>query len=105
MSQELIRISRSFTAIYKIHTLESEKEQWRKNIEEISRHLDTEPILSQSEELTFEQQEWLEFRMARPFPKPYRPWPKTKKEFKYEYKTLSFAEDLASVEPLEETDD
>ena len=63
MSQELIRVSRSFTAIYKIHTLESEKEQWRKHIEEL-------PI--QAEELTFEQQEWLEFRMAGPFPKPYR---------------------------------
>ena len=72
MSQELIHVSRSLTAIYKIHTLDSEKEQWRKHIEEISRHLDTEPI--QAEYPTFEQQVWLEFRMARPFPKPYRPY-------------------------------
>ncbi len=47
------------------------QERAMKYIAEISKHLATEPI--QSEELTFEQQEWLEFRMARPFPKPYRP--------------------------------
>ena len=76
------------------------KQRWRKHIEEISRHLDTEPI--QSEDPTFEQQEWLERRMASPMPEPFRPWPKTKKEFKF--KTFSFAEVLASVEPLEETD-
>jgi hypothetical protein len=102
MSQQLIRVSCSLTAIYKIHTLDSEKEQWPKHIEEISRHLDIEPI--RSEFPTFEQQEWLEFRMARHFPKPYRPWLKTKKEFKYEYKTFSVAKVLASVEPLKETD-
>jgi hypothetical protein len=50
---------------------EIKKAQWRKHIAEISKHLAIEPI--QSQELTFEQQEWLEFRMARPFPKPYRP--------------------------------
>ena len=41
-----------------------------KHIAEITKHLATEPI--RSEDPTFEQQEWLEFRMARPFPKPYR---------------------------------
>ena len=106
MTQELklIRVSRTCTYINKIVApteAENKKAQWRKHIEEISRHLSTEPI--QSEDLTFEQQEWLEFRMSRPFPEPYRPWPKTKKTF--EFKTFSFAEVLASVKPLEETDD
>ena len=49
-----------------------------------------------------EQKQWLYFRMSRPFPQPYRPWPKTKKKF--EFKTFSFVEVLASVEPLEEAD-
>ena len=81
-------------------TTEEIQEQHMKHIGEISKHLATEPI--QSEDLTFEQEQWLNFRMSRPFPKPYRPWPKTKKKF--EFKTFSFAEVLASVEPLEETD-
>ena len=62
-------------------------------------------ILEQAEDsevLNEEQKQWLYFRMSRPFPEPYRPWPKTKKKF--EFKTFSFAEVLASVEPLEETD-
>ena len=54
------------------------------------------------EVLNEEQERWLYFRMSRPFPQPYKPWPKTKKKF--EFKTFSFAEVLASVEPLEETD-
>ena len=62
---------RSLAAAAELTDAEIKKQRWRKHIEEISRHLDTEPI--QSEELTFEQQEWLEFRMSRPFPKPYRP--------------------------------
>ena len=74
--QELIHVSRTCTYIYRI---------------------------IQSEELNYEQKQWRYFRMGRPFPKPYRPWPKTKKEF--EYKTFSFADVNASVEPLEETDD
>lgn len=53
-------------------TTEEIQERHMKHIAEISKHLATEPI--QSEELTFEQQEWLDFRMARPFPRPYRPY-------------------------------
>jgi len=53
-----------------------------KHIAEISKHLATEPI--QSEELTFEQQEWLEFRMARPFPRPYR----TREPLEFPYKWI-----------------
>jgi len=53
-------------------TTEEIQERHMKHIAEISKHLSTEPI--QSEDLTFDQQEWLEFRMARPFPKPYRPF-------------------------------
>jgi hypothetical protein len=67
----LYATTRSLTVVH-LRPKEIKKQQWRKHIEEISRHLDTEPI--QSEELSFEQQEWLEFRMARPFPKPYRPY-------------------------------
>ena len=58
--------------------------------------------LSQSEDLTFEQKGWLYFRMGRPFPNPYKSFPKTKKKF--EFKMFSFAEVLASVDPLKETD-
>jgi len=47
------------------------QERHMKHIAEISKHLATEPI--QSEDLNYEQQQWLNFRMARPFPKPYRP--------------------------------
>jgi len=46
-----------------------------------------------SKVLNEEQEQWLYFRISRPFPKPYRPWPKTKKNF--EFKTFSFAEDLS----------
>ena len=69
-----------------------------------SAELTTEDIQAppQSDDLNYEQKQWLYFRMSRPFPRPYRPYPKTKKEL--EYKTFSFAEVLASVEPLEETD-
>ena len=56
---------------------EIKKKRWRKHIAEISKQLSTEPI--QSEDLTCERQEWLNFRMARPFPKPYR-WIDTKTE-------------------------
>jgi len=67
------RVSQTYVHVYKILQLTTKEIQERhlKHIAEISAHLDTEPI--QSEELTFEQKEWLEFRMARPFPKPYRP--------------------------------
>jgi hypothetical protein len=61
---------RSLAAAYLPSDEEIKKEQWRKHIEEISKHLSTEPI--QSEDLTYEQKEWLYFRMSRPFPKPYR---------------------------------
>ena len=61
---------RSLAASAPLTDKEIKKQRWRKHIEEISRHIDTEPI--QSEDLTFEQQEWPKFRMARPFPKPYR---------------------------------
>ena len=71
-----------------------------KHIAEISKHLANKRI--RSEYPTFEQQEWLNFRMARLFPKPYIPWPWTKKEFKF--KTFSFAEVFVSVKPLTETD-
>jgi hypothetical protein len=63
---------RSLAASAPLTDEQIKKQRWRKHIEEISRHLATEPI--QSEDPTFEQQEWLEFRMANPFPKPCRPW-------------------------------
>ena len=72
MTAVIYATRRSLAASAPLTDEEIKKQRWRKHIEEISRHLDTEPI--QSEELTFEQQEWLEFRMSRPFPKPYRPW-------------------------------
>ena len=73
---------RSLAAAAELTDAEIKKQRWRKHIEEISRHLDTEPI--QSEELTFEQQEWLEFRMSRPFPKPYR----TREPIEFPYKWI-----------------
>ena len=62
---------KSLAAAAELTDEEIKKQRWRKHIAEISKHLATEPI--QSEDLTYEQQEWLNFRMARPFPKPYRP--------------------------------
>jgi len=98
MSQQLIRVSKTCTYINSIHTFESKKkEQWLKHIEEITKDL----ARIQGEELTYEQQEWYDRKMASVWPKPFRPWPKTRKKF--EFKTFSFAEVLASVEPLEET--
>jgi hypothetical protein len=61
---------RSLAAAYIPSDEEIKKQQWRKHIAKISKHLATEPI--QSEDLTYEQQEWLNFRMARPFPEPYK---------------------------------
>jgi hypothetical protein len=89
---------RSLAAAAELTDAEVKKAQWLKHIEEITK--DLAPI--QGEELTYEQQQWYDRKMASIRPKPYRPWPKTKKEF--EFKTFSFAEVLASVEPLEETD-
>lgn len=51
--------------------LTDEKIKTRRRKHKRSKHLSTEPI--QSEDLTYDQQEWLNFRMARPFPKPHRP--------------------------------
>ena len=71
MAQALI-LRRSLAACSaKERTTKEIQDRAMKHIAEISAHLATEPI--QSEDLTYEQQEWLEFRMARPFPKPYRP--------------------------------
>ena len=56
----------------------------------------------EGEELTYEQQQWFDRKMASIWPKPYRPWPWTKKEFKG--KPFSFAKVLKSVEELRETD-
>ena len=63
---------RSLAAAAELTDEEIKKQRWRKHIAEISKHLSTEPI--QSDELTFEQKEWLYFRMGRPFPKPYKPF-------------------------------
>ena len=74
------------------------QERHMKHMAEITK--DLAPFKGQ--ELNDEQKQWLYFRMGRPFPKPYTPFPKTKKNF--EFKTFSFAEVVASVEPLQETD-
>ena len=63
---------RSLAAAAELTDAEIKKQRWRKHIAEISKHLATEPI--QSEDLNYEQQQWLRQRMARPFPKPYRPF-------------------------------
>jgi hypothetical protein len=73
---------RSLAAAAPLTDSEIKKERWRKHIAEISKHLTTEPI--QSEQLTYEQQEWLNFRMARPFPKPYRPFKPTEIPYRWQ---------------------
>ncbi len=47
------------------------QERFLKHIEEITKDLGP----PQSEDLNYEQEEWQKFRMARPFPKPYRSFP------------------------------
>ncbi len=98
MAQLLYSVTSRVTCIYNILSIENERELYRKHIAEISK--DYQPI--QGEELTYEQQEWFESRKIRPFPDTYKSYPKTRKEF--EFKEFSFAEILASIEPLEETD-
>ena len=66
------RKRRSLAASAPLTDEQIKKQQWRKHIEEISRHLASEPI--QSEDLNYEQKQWLYFRMSRPFPKLYRPY-------------------------------
>ncbi len=63
---------RSLAAAAPLTEAEIKKQQWRKQIAEISKHLSTEPI--QTDELTIEQKEWLYFMMGRPFLKPYEPF-------------------------------
>ena len=60
-------------------TDEEIKERRLKHIAEITKDL----APPQSEDLTYEQEEWLNFRMARPFPKPYRPFPPIKIPYKW----------------------
>jgi hypothetical protein len=62
---------RSLAAAAPLTEAEIKKEQWRKHIAEISKHLDTEPI--QSEDLNYEQEEWFRRRMRSPMSKPYKP--------------------------------
>ena len=66
-------------------TDEEIKEWHLKHIAEITK--DLAPI--QGEGLTFEQEEWLEFRMSRPFPPPYRPY----KPIEIPYKWIEAEED------------
>ncbi len=99
MAQLLTTVTSRVTSIYNILPTDAElREGFTQHIAEISK--DYRPI--QGEEPNFEQKDWFESRISKPFPKPYRPWDSTKKEF--EFKTFSFAEILASVEPLEETE-
>jgi hypothetical protein len=67
----LTRVSMTQTYVYRIiepTETETIQERHLKHIAEITK--DLAPI--QGEDPTFEQQEWLDFRMSRPFPKPYR---------------------------------
>ena len=81
MSKLIYATRRSRAACAELTDAEIKKQRWRKHIEEISRHLDTESI--QSEDLTYEQKEWRYFRMGRPFLKPFRPF--TPIEFPYRW--------------------
>lgn len=69
MTQVLHYTTRRSLAAAAEPTTEEIQERHMKHIAEITKDL----APPQSEELTYEQQEWLNFRMARPFPKPYRP--------------------------------
>ena len=73
MSQviKLIRVSKRCTYINRIiESTESIQERHLKHLAEITRNL----APPQSEELNYEQKQWLYFRMSRPIPKPYRPY-------------------------------
>ena len=66
MTQVIYATRRSRAACVEPTEDEIKKHQWRKHIEETSRHLDTEPI--QSEDLTFEQKEWRKLQNGKTFP-------------------------------------
>ena len=73
MAQELRCVRRSLAAAAAPLTTKEIQDRHMKHIAKISAHLATEPI--QSEELTYEQQDWFDRKMAMAtWPKPCRPW-------------------------------
>ena len=74
MAQILLTRRGSLAACVKVESDADIRERHLKHIAEITKHLANTPI--ESEDLKYQQEEWIKFRMARPFPEPYRVWAK-----------------------------
>ncbi len=68
---QILHTTKSLAAPY-VESDDEIRERHLKHIREISKVLSP----PKSEELTYEQHQWLKFRMARPFPEPYKVWAK-----------------------------